>query len=242
MVAKLPGLHVGDRSSAGNLASGHPDPRVLVLARENWHRGVLGLTAGRIAQKYHRPTLVMAIEGDRCIGSGRSIPTVNLHAQLERVSDCFSHFGGHEFACGFSLPLSKLDELRERLNAVFDELDESLFVRAARVDGELELRELDREFIATHEMFEPFGAGNPQPLFMTRRSTVVGTRPFAEDCCELTIESGGVRAPAVLWPSVKQLADEIVKCGVVDLLYTIEPDSYAPNGAKLIVADARRAE
>jgi single-stranded-DNA-specific exonuclease len=218
------------------------DDRVLILAGENWHKGVLGLTAGRIAQKYFRPTLAMAIENGRCIGSARSITTINLHAQLERVADCFTHFGGHEFACGFSLPTNRVEELRERLAAVFDELDESLFVRAARVDAEVRLKEIDEEFVRAHEMLEPFGAGNPQPLFLTRRATVAGTRPFAEDCCEVTMESDGVRAPAVLWPSVKQLGEEIVKNGIVDFLFTIEPDAWAPHGAKLIIADARRSE
>jgi len=216
--------------------------RVLILAGNDWHKGVLGLTAGRIAQKYYRPTLAMSIENGRCVGSARSIATINLHAQLERVADCFTHFGGHEFACGFSLPTNRVEELRERLNAVFDELDEALFVRSAKVDAELMLNEIDEEFVTTHEMLEPFGAANPQPLFLTRRATVVATRSFAEDCCELTMECDSTRAPAVLWPSVKQLGEEIVKHGTVDLLFTLEPDAWAAHGAKLIVVDARRSE
>ncbi|HEX7193210.1 MAG TPA: single-stranded-DNA-specific exonuclease RecJ [Thermoanaerobaculia bacterium] len=216
-------------------------PRVLILASEQWHKGVLGLTAGRIAQKFHRPVLMIAIEGERCVGSARSIPTINLHAQLERVSDLFEHFGGHDYACGFSLPSTNLPALRERLSAVFDELDASLFVRAARVDGELALHDIDREFVAGHEMLEPFGAANPQPLFALRSVDVVGTRTFAEDCCEITLASNGDRAVAIVWPSVKQLANEMVRAVRLDVLVQIEPDSYQASGAKLIVADARRS-
>jgi len=216
-------------------------PRVLILASEQWHKGVLGLTAGRIAQKFHRPVLMIAIEGERCVGSARSIPAVNLHAQLERLSDLFEHFGGHDYACGFSLPASNLPLLRERLAAVFDELDASLFVRAACVDGELTLHDIDREFVAAHEMLEPFGAANPQPLFALRSVDVIGTRTFAEDCCEVTLACNGDRAAAVVWPSVKQLAAEMVRDVRVDVLVQIEPDSYQPSGAKLIVADARRS-
>jgi single-stranded-DNA-specific exonuclease len=215
--------------------------RVLILAREQWHKGVLGLTAGRIAQKFHRPTLMIAMEGERCVGSARSIPTINLHAQLERVADLFEHFGGHDYACGFSLPTHNLPLLRERLAAVFEELDASLFVRAARIDGELLLHEIDREFVAAHEMLEPFGAANPQPIFAVRGVDVVGTRTFAEDCCELTLASNGDRAVAVVWPSVKQLANEMVRDVRVDVLVQIEPDTYQASGAKLIVADARKS-
>jgi single-stranded-DNA-specific exonuclease len=217
--------------------------RVLILANNEWHKGVLGLTAGRIAQKFHRPTLMIAIEGERCVGSARSIPSINLHAQLTRVADLFEHFGGHDYACGFSLSTHNLPLLRERLAAVFEELDASLFVRAARIDGQLALYEIDREFVAAHEMLDPFGAANPQPLFAIRGVDVVGTRTFAEDCCELTLSSNGNgdRAAAVVWPSVKQLASEMVRDVRVDVLVQIEPDTYQASGAKLIVADARRS-
>jgi single-stranded-DNA-specific exonuclease len=225
------------REAAEQLVSA--DARVLILAGDRWHKGVVGLTAGRIAQKFHRPTLVISVDGDRAVGSARSIATVNLHAQLERVSDVFEHFGGHEYACGFSLASVRVDELRERLTEVFAELDESLFVRRADVDGEIELGEIDPEFVAAHEMLEPFGAANPRPLFVTRGVEVVATRTFAPDCCELTVERNGVRAAAVVWPNVKQLAADAVAARSVDLLFHIEPDAYQRSGAKLIVADVR---
>jgi len=183
---------------------------------------------------------MIAIEGERCVGSARSIPSINLHAQLERVADLFEHFGGHDYACGFSLATQNLPVLRERLAAVFDELDPSLFVRAARIDGELALHDIDREFVAAPEMLEPFGAANPQPLFAIRSVEVAGTRTFAEDCCEVMLASNGDRAAAIVWPSVKQLAAEMVRDVRVDVLVQIEPDSYQPSGAKLILADSRR--
>jgi single-stranded-DNA-specific exonuclease len=210
--------------------------RILILAGEGWHRGVLGLTAGRIAQRYHRPTLVMTIEGDQCVGSGRSIQTVDLHSELDAVHDLFTHFGGHEFACGFSFAAKNLDALRARLHERFARFDETVFRREAHVDASLTLSEIDREFIATHEMLQPFGAGNAQPLFLVRDVTVTGTRTFAADCCELTLQDATGRGVGVLWPSVKQLGSEIVK-GPVDLLVHVEPDKW--TGVKLNVVDVR---
>jgi single-stranded-DNA-specific exonuclease len=215
--------------------------RVLILAAENWHKGVLGLTAGRIAQKYHRPTLVISIEGDRCSGSARSIPSVNLHAQLEAVADVFTHFGGHDYACGFSLETRNLDALRERLTARFVALDESLFRREARVDAALPLGSIDGEFVAAHEMLQPFGAGNPQPLFMAHDALVVSARAFAPDCSELTLEDATGRATAVLWPSAQSLAAQLTPGSRADLLFHVEPDSYAPTGARLAIVDARNS-
>jgi single-stranded-DNA-specific exonuclease len=210
--------------------------RILVLAGEGWHRGVLGLTAGRIAQRFHRPTLVMTIEGEQCVGSGRSIPTINLHAQLDAVSELFAHFGGHEFACGFSLPAANLPELRRRLHEQLEALHPDLFRREAHIDGHLTLAEIDQEFISGHEMLQPFGAGNPQPLFVVRDVEVTGTRTFAEDCCELKLQDATGTATGVLWPSVRQLGSEVVQ-GRVDLLTRIEPDRYC--GARLEIIDSR---
>ncbi len=211
--------------------------RILILAGDGWHRGVLGLTAGRIAQRYYRPTLVMTIEeeGETCVGSGRSIPTIDLHGALESVSELFTHFGGHEFACGFSLEARNLEALRARLHELFETFDESRFRREARVDATLTFGEIDAEFLTAHEMLQPFGAGNAQPLFLVRDVTVTGTRTFAEDCCELSLQDATGNATGVLWPSVKGLD---VVSGAVDLLVKIEPDRY--RGVRLEVVDARR--
>jgi single-stranded-DNA-specific exonuclease len=209
--------------------------RVLILAGEEWHRGVLGLTAGRIAQRYHRPTLVMTIEGETCVGSGRSIPTIDLHGALDSVSELFTHFGGHEFACGFSLEARNLPALRARLHDLFASFEEECFRREARIDAALTLGELDTEFLAAHEMLQPFGAGNAQPLFLVSNVTVTGTRTFAEDCCELALQDDTGRATAVLWPSVKHLASAMT--APVDLLVKVEPDRY--KGIRLEVVDAR---
>ncbi|HUP49017.1 MAG TPA: single-stranded-DNA-specific exonuclease RecJ [Thermoanaerobaculia bacterium] len=232
-------IEAGVRDAATRQIAG--DERVLLLAGEGWHRGVLGLAAGRIAQQWHRPTLVMAIDGERCVGSGRSIRTVNLHQQLDSVADLFTHFGGHEFACGFSLPADRLPMLRERLRARFDELPPELFDRSATMDGWVTLAEIDREFVAAHELLQPFGAANDQPLFGIRAARVTSKRHFAEECCELGIEDATGRGAAVVWPQVKQLV-AAADGAPLDLLVRIEPDGWSPAGGRLVLADLRAAE
>ena len=214
-------------------------PRVIILAGEGWHKGVIGLTAGRVAQKYHRPTLVISIDGDHCAGSARSIPSINLHAQLETVADLFTHFGGHDYACGFSLETHNLPALRERLAAQFATLDAHLFSREAKVDAALPLAAIDAEFLAAHEMLQPFGAGNPQPLFLGRDALVLSARTFAPDCTELVIEDASGRATAVVWPSAQTLAAQLAPGARADVLFHVEPDAYAPAGARLEIVDAR---
>lgn len=217
-----------------------PKPRVLVLAGTHWHRGVLGLTAGRIANKYHLPTLVIGIDGDHAAGSARSIPSINLHRQLEAVADLFTHFGGHEFACGFALEAKNVDALRRRLAERFESFDDDLFRRVAHVDGEVVLGDVNAEFVAAHEMLQPFGAGNPQPLFVARNVAAISSRSFADDCCELVVEDGSGRAQAVVWPSAQTAAQSLL-AGRADILFHVEPSEFAASGARLTLVDSRNS-
>jgi single-stranded-DNA-specific exonuclease len=214
-----------------------PSHRILIAAGEAWHKGVVGLAAGRLANRHHRPTLVISMEGERCVGSGRSIPTVNLHERLESVAELFTHFGGHEFACGFSLERRNLGVLRERLAAEFATLAEPLFRREAHVDAELTLGEINAELMAAHELLQPFGAGNAQPLFVVKGVEVLNTRTFAPDCTELSVDDGSGRGVAIVWPSAKALAQRLERGSRADLLVQLEPDSWC--GARMTVVDCR---
>lgn len=216
--------------------------RVLVLAGENWHRGVIGLAAGRIAQKHHRPTLAISIEGEEAAGSARSIPTINLHEQLQGVADLFTHFGGHEFACGFSLPAKNIAELRKRLTEQFDRIGDDPFRRIANVDATLSFGDIDQEFVNGHEMLQPFGAANPQPLFVTRGVHISQRREFAADCLEMAVTDATGGAIAVLWPSASALREVVGNGHAVDLLYQIEPATQSRSGAaRLSIVDARNS-
>ena len=243
-VARLQGCSVAGRGEPGNQATQQASnlrPRVLILAGEKWHRGVIGLTAGRIAQKYHRPTLVISTDGDEAAGSARSIPTINLHEQLERAADLFAHFGGHEFACGFALPSANVPRLRERLEDQFESLDPDLFRCDAAIDAALDLATIDRSFVDAHELLQPFGAGNPQPLFLARGVDVIGRRTFAPDCVELTLRDATGGATAVMWPSQKFLDATLASGRRVDFLFHVEADGHAVAGARLAIIDARNS-
>src|SRR5262249_46492287 len=145
-------------------------------------------------------------------------------------------------ACGFSLQRKNLDALRERLATQFEALDDDLFRRVAAIDAELELGEIDRELLAAHELLQPFGAGNPQPLFLARDVEVVSQRSFADDCCELQLRDGRTPATqtAVVWPSAKALLSDLVRARS-DVLFHLEPDEFAPAGARLNLVDARNS-
>lgn len=143
--------------------------KVLVVAGRNWHRGVVGIVAARILERYHRPAVVIALEGDDGHGSARSIPAFDLFEGLSRCRGLFSSFGGHTHAAGLSLPARNLEQFRRQINLVADEmLCEDDLVPVLAVDGAVELGELDFDLMRTLQKFEPFGAGNPRPVFVSR--------------------------------------------------------------------------
>jgi Single-stranded DNA-specific exonuclease len=181
---------------------------------------------------------MMRIEDGVCVGSGRSIPNVDLHERLERVSDLFSHFGGHAYACGFTVATAKLDALRSRLDEAFEELDESVFTKSIDVDGEIALRDICESFAAEHEALEPFGAGNPQPHFAVRALGCASTREFAAGCHELNLRDATGSGRGVLWPSAGELLPVVMQQQRFDALVQVERDRYAPNGVRLNLVDA----
>jgi single-stranded-DNA-specific exonuclease len=216
-------------------------PRVLVLSSEAWHKGVVGLCAGRLAQKYHRPTLLLSVEGDRAVGSGRSIPGVHLHDELSRHQDLFEHFGGHEQACGFSLPASSIDLLRERLEQDMERIDDAVFRRERLYEGEIATADVTRDFSAELAQLEPFGAENAEPLFLLRGVSIHSKRVPNEKLVEVSVERDGATVRCVAWQSLSELWDELLPDRVIDLLGYVRADSWVSSGASIEIADVREA-
>ncbi|MGK2857407.1 MAG: single-stranded-DNA-specific exonuclease RecJ [Thermoanaerobaculia bacterium] len=215
-------------------------PAAIVLAAEGWHRGVVGLCAGRIAQKHNRPTLVIAIENGKAVGSGRSIPSIDLHASMEKHHELFEHFGGHSHACGFTMQSDLVPELARRLAGDLATLPVEHFAREAVVDGELTLAELDTALLAAIDRFEPFGAENPRITALVRDVEVLSTREFAADCHEIMLKQGSAIARAVLWRSSAAVKPLLTPGTRVDLLVHPDFDSYH-RAPRLEIVDAKAA-
>jgi len=142
----------------------------IVASGRGWHQGVLGIVASRIARKYHRPAIVIGIdESGMGKGSGRSIEGLNLVKALDRCAEQLEKFGGHEMAAGLTIREDKIDIFSKTFRAAAREMlsDEDLEPRL-RLDHELDLAQLNVDLLRWHEMLQPFGNANPQPLFFAR--------------------------------------------------------------------------
>lgn len=173
----------------------------LVLAGEGWHRGVIGIVAQRLVDRYHRPALVIGMEDDRGVGSGRSIKSFHLLEALRAVGDIFERFGGHAQAGGFSLPRDRIPELDARLDCyarsvlITEDLEPVL-----RVDGEVDLSQIDWRLYADLEKLGPFGFGNPTPTFASRElKLVMAPRVLQDRHLKLKVAQGMSCFDALGW-------------------------------------------
>lgn len=150
--------------------------KVLVLEKEGWHPGVIGIVASRIAEKYYRPTVMIATEHGRGRGSARSIPGFDIYQALSRCRDCMLEFGGHKYAAGLSIACTQIQRLRDGINQVAEELltNEHLIPKLW-IDSELRFSEINGDFLKLLRLMSPFGPQNMRPVFLSTGLQVVGS-------------------------------------------------------------------
>jgi single-stranded-DNA-specific exonuclease len=147
-----------------------------VVWGKDWHRGVVGIVASRLVEHRYRPTVVLSEENGMLLGSARSVHGVDIHKALESCSDLLDQYGGHPMAAGLSLSKNNLLAFEERLEEVLcDQLDQKEPVPAIKYDMETSIDRLTDEAHMQLQQLEPYGPGNPTPVFML--SNVVCTKP-----------------------------------------------------------------
>lgn len=147
--------------------SGPDLPPAIVLWSDRWHPGVLGIVASRLIERFHRPTILIASDGDEGKGSGRSIPGFDVCLALQECRTCLIGFGGHSYAAGLTIRTECLEEFRDRLCAVVrTRVQPDDFVPKLAIDGPIDLEHLNEELVEALDRLAPFGIGNAEPLFV----------------------------------------------------------------------------
>jgi len=207
-----------------------------VLAGEGWHRGVIGIVAARIAERHHRPTILVALEhgpgeddarGRRGTGSGRSIPAYDLLAGLDASAQHLVRHGGHRAAAGLELDAAMLEDFRTAFTAhAARTLTADDLCRVQRVDAVVSGRELGTALAEELERAGPFGAGNPEVCLLVPAATLSGAVAMGEGKhVRFTVESGGARARAVAFGQGGRLPAGAT--GPLDSVFTLELNEFA---------------
>jgi len=142
--------------------------KVIVIWQEGWHQGVIGIVAQRLVERFHRPSLVIGMDGKTGKASGRSVRGFHLFQALEASKDYLDQFGGHELAAGFSISEKNLELFRRKINEFAAQIPPIVFTKSIKFDLEISFADLTPSTFREIELFEPFGAGNPRPVFLTR--------------------------------------------------------------------------
>lgn len=182
-----------------------PDAPALVLAGEGWNLGVIGIVASRLVEKYHKPTIILCEDGETLKGSGRSIAPFDLYAGLARCSAELLAFGGHRMAAGVRLSPEKLEAFRVCfIESVRQSLGAKPVPALQLIDGDLDFSAASNfTFLKELELMQPFGMGNPEPVFQSPPLVVESRRVFGplknHVNLKLRDESCNIAIPAKLW-------------------------------------------
>ena len=217
---------------------------VAVIAGDGWHRGVIGLASSRITEKLYRPSLVISLENGIGHGSARSIAGYHLLNGLDSCADLFEKFGGHAAACGFTIKQENIEILREKLNRHAKEnLSDEDLTPQLKIDAPISAASLNLELVEELKKLEPYGIGNPKPVFVTKDLLLTDT-PFVmkEKHLKLKLaDQNGKRFEAVWWDGVDKSQGQTLKPQTgIELAYTPEANSWNGNTRlQLVVQDLK---
>ncbi len=232
------------RDARGRIAR---DPTIaaqnaLVVWADGWHRGVIGIVASKLVDEFHRPVVVVSVDGETAHGSGRSIRGFDLLGGLEHCADLFDRFGGHRQAAGLTLPAARLPELRTRLadyaNARLAPHD---LVPHLAIDARLQLADINARLLEGLDALEPFGIGNRRPVFHAGAVEVVdGPRVVKNRHISMTVRQGRARFRGMAWRAADRQEFVRARSAALDLAFSLTENTFRGNTfIELSVADVK---
>lgn len=198
----------------------------LVLAQEGWHPGVIGIVASRVVERFTRPAILVALDGESGKGSGRSIPQFDLHGALTACAPHLDRYGGHRMAAGLTVARARLDAFREAFNAeARARLRPEDLIPVQRIDALVAFDALDFDLERLLRHLEPCGPGNPSPVFGVAGAAVRDARPVGANHLRLLLEDGGGRLPAIGFDWADRV-DPAWWRGLVDVAFKLERNEF----------------
>lgn len=220
--------------------------RVIVLASDNFHAGVIGIVASRIVEKYFRPTVLIALDNGVGKGSGRSIPKFNLFKAFTECSEHFIQFGGHAYAAGLSIEENKVEGFRKAINEVGKKfLKEDDLIPELKVDACLDIKDINRGLFNQIHRLEPFGAENPVPVFIAGGVRIQNFRTMGkeENHVRFRAVQGSSRIDAIGFGMAEAFAAIDPTADVVDIAFEIHINTWnGQDKVELRLLDIRLSE
>jgi single-stranded-DNA-specific exonuclease len=201
--------------------------QIIVVAKEDWHLGVLGIVASKLVDKFNRPVILISMNEAVCRGSGRSIKNFHLFDGIASCQDLLDNFGGHQHAIGMVIPRQNIDKFKDRINHY---ARQSLMLEdllpSINVDMEIQLGDITEKLLKELEDMAPYGTGNPQPLFLTRKLRLKSQpRIMARDTIKFWVTDGVTTHQAIGFGMAGCL-DRLCNADDFDLVYNPRLDTW----------------
>lgn len=211
--------------------------KIIVLAKEDWHQGVLGVVASKIADKFYRPTIIISLGSDSCKGSGRSIKNFHLFNALCECRQFLENFGGHSHAAGLMINRKRLEDFKRHINCLADDkLRIEDLLPALDVDMELNFSDIRESITEELEQLRPYGEGNPEPVFYTRNLKVKGrAEVLARNTLKFWASDGRLTYPVIGF-GMGDFSDSLKSADALDMAYSLRIDSWQQEGGIILEA------
>ncbi|MGB3477719.1 MAG: single-stranded-DNA-specific exonuclease RecJ [bacterium] len=201
--------------------------RIIVVGKENWHEGVVGIVASKISEEFYKPAIILSVKQDIAKGSARSIPDLDITETLSVCQDQLIRYGGHNQAAGLELSIEKLVQLRQCINDYALKFDEAIFQRKHSYDMQISLDEITEGVAYFLKFFEPTGMANPQPVFLGTNLEVVGVpRVVGNDHLKFALRDQGKSFEAIAYYQANKILEIEPGKTRLDCLFSIAEDSY----------------
>ncbi len=213
------------------------EQKIIVIAKDDWHQGVLGIVASKLADRFYRPAIVISLNDKLCKGSARSIKNFHLFDALVDCKELLNSFGGHAHAAGLLIARDNIDEFRKSINKLAHErLDLEDLLPSMDIDLELLFSDLNEKMVRELEALEPFGMGNPEPLFYTRALKLKGQ---AQSLSRETLKfwaTDGMTTCQVIGFGMSSLLHTLTQAESFDLVYTPKIDNWRQEESMILEA------
>ncbi|MBM6689599.1 single-stranded-DNA-specific exonuclease RecJ [Fusobacterium mortiferum] len=204
---------------------------VLVVAEEGFHHGVIGIVASKILDRYYKPTIIMEIKPEEGIATAscRSIEGFNMIEALNSMKELFVKYGGHAGAAGFSIKIENIDEFSRRINEYAKKnIPESSLIKPVKLDITIPAYKISYDFIDKISLLEPFGFGNPSPLFALNNCEISGLRPIGKEKTHtmFNVKKDNLEIKNCVWFNSDDVFSEVASITHADIAFKLKLETY----------------
>ena len=205
----------------------YKDDKVLVVAKEGWQHGIIGIVASKLTEKYYKPTILLTIEDGEATGSARSIKGFSIFDALVSCKDLMNKFGGHEQAAGLALNAENIEDLRERVNEIADyNLSKEDLIENIKVEYELEEESATLDLVDNLHKLEPFGLSNPSPRFIMRDLLLTNIYKMGKNKQHLKLICENKKSYECVGFNMAYLADYFQEGDKIDVLFQVDENNF----------------